>query len=595
MSAVVVLGGRSVKLADADVLGAGGEGTVYRLGADRAVKVFLAPPSSAKVKKLEAFPRSLAALAVGPDEIALGRDGRPVGYAMRRIDGAIDLARLGSRKHRQGAVSCAEVCAIFARLRERLLAVHRAGVVVGDLNAGNVLVAGGEPHLIDAESMQYAGFACEVAHERTCDPRLYGVDLARAPAFDAGSDWYAFAVLLFSCLLYVHPFGGAHPTLPTLVRRAEARISVLSPVVALPKAAESPDVLPDDLRAWFTRVFEADLRATPPEALLAARWTTCACGVEHARTRCPRCAVVVAPPPPSVTRGSARASLVASAGRGRFVAAASSGGRLAWLVLEGTTLRREDGAALPIAAGPGARFALEGDATWVVQGGRAERARGGRIDLAASVDEAFGEPLFAACAAGAVAVQGGVLSRVATGIRVGSVLAARARVFADGGIGFGAWDVGRAGVSFVFDVARGPLGDADVPPPEGRILDASFVADDSAGLYAREVDASGRVVHELFLIDARGRLLARRCAPADDPVFGAGIGRAVRAGRVLAATLGGLVLCAPDPRGELAIVREFPDTAGLVGPEDALFPAPGGAVYAVGAREIRLVTLDSIR
>ncbi len=595
MSAVVVLGGATVRLGDADVLGAGGEGTVYGLPDGRAVKVFLAPPGPAKVKKLEAFPRALAALCVGPDDLVFDRAGRAIGYAMRRVDGAVDLARLGSRKHRQGAVSAAAVCAVFARLRDKVAAIHRAGVVVGDLNAGNVLVTGGEPHLIDAESMQYAGFPCEVAHERTCDPRLYGVDLARAPAFDPGSDWYAFAVLLFSCLLYVHPFGGAHPTLNTLVRRADARVSVLSPVVALPKVAESPDVLPDDLRAWFARVFEADERAPFPAALLAARWTTCGCGAEHARSRCPRCAVAVAPPAPTITRGRARASLVASSGRGRFVAAAWDGGRLAWLVLDGTTLAREDGAELPLSAGPGARFALEGDATWVVQGGRAERVRAGSVDRSLGVDVAFGEPLFAASGAGAVAVQGGELTRIATGTRVGAVLAARTRLFLDGRLGFGAWDVGRAGISFVFDPIRGPLGDAEVPPPAGRVLDASFVADDGSGLYAREVDASGRIAHELFLIDARGRLLARRVAASDDPVFGVGIGRAVRAGRVLAATARGLVLSAPDARGELLVVREFPDTEGLIGPEDALFPAPGGAVYAVGPREIRLVTLDSIR
>src|SRR6185369_28895 len=120
----------------------------------------------------------------------------------------------------------ARVTELFRALAAGLTQLHAAGVIAGDLNDGNVLARGAEPYLIDADSMQLAGLPCPVAHERFLDPRLYGIDLSAKPVFDQGSDWYAFAVMLFNSLLYVHPFGGVHTSLPTPQRRAEARHSL---------------------------------------------------------------------------------------------------------------------------------------------------------------------------------------------------------------------------------------------------------------------------------------------------------------------------------------------------------------------------------
>lgn len=600
MTAVVLPGGARADLTDRDVLGAGGEGTVYRAPGGRAIKIFATPPSAAKIRKIDAFPGALAELAVGPEGWVESAAKERVGYVMRRVDGAVDLTRLGTRRFREGAVSAAAVCALFARLHARLAAIHRAGVVVGDLNAGNVLVTGlpaapgapgGEVHLIDAESMQYACFPCEVSHERTCDPRLYGRDFAAAPAFDADSDWYAFAVLLFSCLLYVHPYGGAHPSVATLVRRAEARLSILSPEVTLPKSAEPPAVLPDALREVFVRVFDGGERGPFPAAALAARFTRCSCGLEHGLARCPRCtARVVAPA--VVSRGAVRCTLHVSAGAGRFALVTLDGGRLAYVIDDGGVLRREDGTRVPVPLGPGARVFVSGADTWIARGDEVARARGGRVVERFSVDVGLGEPLFVATSAGALFVRDGVLTRVDAGTRVGAVLASRARLFAAGSMVFGAWDVGRAGVAFVADAARGPLTTAEAPPPGGRVVDASFVAGGELGLFSRDVDRGGAVTTEHHVVDARGRLVASRSAPEDDPTFGAAPSRCLAHGRLLLATHAGLALCSIDrAAGAIDVARTFPETRGLVGPGDVLIPAPGGALFVADERAVRLLTL----
>ena len=165
--------------------------------------------------------------------------------------------------------------------------------------------------------------------------------------------------------------------------------------------------------------------------------------------------------------------------------------------------------------------------------------RGGSVVEKFSVDEAGGEPLFVATTAGAAFVRDGALLRAPSGTRAGQVLSARTRLFAGGDLGFGVWEAGRVAMPFVFDLARGPLAHSALPAPAGRVVDASCVMEGGAGghiLFTREIDASGRVACEHFLLDRAGALVASRAEPADDPVFGAGIHRCLAEGRVLAAT-----------------------------------------------------------
>ncbi len=132
----------------------------------------------------------------------------------------------------------ARVMALFRSLHATVKALHARSVVVGDLNDGNVVVTTGadaDAFVIDADSMQLGGLPCAVAHERFLDPRLYGTSLVDGPAFSVDNDRYAFRVLLFQSLLGVHPYGGTHPKLPTLLRRAEARHTILRDDVIVPR------------------------------------------------------------------------------------------------------------------------------------------------------------------------------------------------------------------------------------------------------------------------------------------------------------------------------------------------------------------------
>ncbi len=590
----VYLGKKPVRLDDRDLLGEGGEGRVYRAG-DRAIKVFLAP-SPARKKKLLAFPAQVPARVIGPLELCTDRTGEVVGYAMRRLDGAVDAHRLSHRKWREAQMRAGDVLRIWSEVSEAVAQLHARGLVVGDLNDGNVVLtrepSGLSPWLIDADSMQLPGHPCVVAHERFLDPRLYGVDLGKTCALSKESDWYALAVLAFASLVFVHPFGGTHPSHPTMLRRAEARHSVLRGDVKLPASSVRPDVLPDDALSWFVEIFERDVRAPLPARLLDARFAACSCGLEHARRSCPRCTARALVRPTVRARGKLRATTVFRTSRGRIVAASATRGRLEHAYVEDGALRREDGELVTKdALGPLHTVRVAGTSTWVGTDDRMIRHACGRVAEGVPVPAAHGELAGDAGPAGLVHVSGDSLVRASDGTRIGQVLEGQTRVRVGGALGFAFYRAGAITVSFVFDVRRGPLRQVALPNLlnlEGRLVDWSATFDEHHVLVTFATEASGRVLHTAHLVDDKGEIIAsERGAPDASPVLASLGGKCLGGGAVMCATDEGLVLVRPDrARRAFVPVRSFADAKDLVSPDDELLLGPGGSLYVISHDEI---------
>jgi hypothetical protein len=523
MSTTVLLGKRRVRLDDKDLLGVGGEGRVFRSG-DQAIKLFFAM-TDARSKKLAAFPRGLPARVVGPLDVCTDPKGAVVGYAMRVLEGAVDIHRIGQRKWRDASgMSAADVLHVFGALAATVTELHARGVVVGDLNDGNVVLtppsgkSPWEPYFIDADSMQFAGFPCTVAHERFLDPRLYGVDLEHSAALSRDSDFYALAVMLFASLLFVHPYGGAHASYHTLLRRAEARHSILRGDVKLPGAALRPDVLPDDALAWFTKVFDRDAREPLPRALLDLRFTRCHCGLEHARRVCPACSVTAprpAPRPPVRTLGRIRVTTMTRAEGARFIAAR--------------------------AVDHGAQLRLDGD--WLVR---------------------------------------------TSGTRIGQILENQTHIAASSHLGFAFYRAGPVTLSFIFDMDRGPLRQLALPHIEGRLVDWSATFDQGHVLFCTATEKAGHVIHSAHLVDAKGDLLASESgAPGSSAILHGVFGKCLASGAILVPTDDGLVLVRADRATRSFVpIRAFPETRDLVPPDAELLVGPGGSVYVVTHDEI---------
>lgn len=561
-----------VRLTDANLLGEGGEARVYRAG-DRAVKIFHAA-SAEKARKLAAFPKTLPQEVVAPAALALDRPGAVIGYAMPAVLGHEELARLSNRRWREGAVTNGEVSALFSRLADVLTALHAAAVVVGDLNDGNVLFAPGRGTLalIDADSMQFGGFACAVAHERTLDPKLYGRALDFAPA----TDWYAWNVLLFSSLLYVHPYGGVHKSLPTLLRRAEARHSLLRGDVAWPRGAQHARLLSDDVLHHFARVFDGDDARTMAPPLT---WKRCDCGVEHARSVCPECKTTG---PRQALRSNGRCTartIFSTSGR---VLDVSLRGGVRYVYEENGAVRREDGSL--VFEGPaevGMRFAVDGASTWVADRlGRVACIRGGRPFERASTGLRGTVPVLTP----SYRLEQEWIVDHLTGSRVGQVLEGQTWLWSGDRLALGLYRAG--GMTNVFLLKPGRAGLQPVRKPvalNGRLVEASCVFDDSHALLSAVTEQKGRDKSELWLFDAHGQLLGHG--------EGRGRGRALRGGRVVCATDEGLLSLKLDS-GVLVDGTLFPDSAEFVGADDTLLAQPDGSLVVADTQTIVQLSLS---
>lgn len=601
----LTLAGQRLQVGDQDLLGEGGEARVYRWQ-DLALKVFHPPPPNdaparallaAKLDKLQAFPSAMPQHVVAPQGTLLDLRGRPVGYAMRRVEGAEEASRLLVRRWREGAVPNGALLRLFTHLGFLLEALHQRGVVVGDLNDGNVLFKGDEPFLIDADSMQFGAFGCPVAHERYLDPRLYGVDLSAAPRFSPQTDWYAFAVMLFHALLYVHPFGGVHPKLPTMLRRAEQRHSVLRPDVAFPKSAVHFRVLPDGALHWFEQVFEKDLREKAPPRVLELQWTRCACGLEHARASCPDCQALGPAAAVQATRYAGRCKAVSIFKTpGRILAAAMQGG-VRYAYEEGGAVRREGGeVVLPQPAAPGAEVALCGAWTFVAgPSGSVVGVKGGVVKERAQTEVRGTQPLLAASAGAVYRVEGGWVLEQHRGARVGQTLSGRSWLWSGERFGLGFYRLGEGKVLYTFTHGQAGLrqaSSADAAKVElsGRLVDAECVFDERHALLSLVTERDGRTFGGLYLFDQQARLLARAFGQGGR-LFSTARGRAVLGGRVVCATDEGLLALGVDA-GVLVERTLYSDAAAFLGANDQLLPQPDGSLVVVGPKEITQLSLS---
>lgn len=594
-TAHVWVAGKRVALRDEDLLGIGGEGRVYRVGG-RALKV-ITDIDEARRRKLAAFTtlgRPLPPEVVAPLELATDGRGAVVGFTMRVVEGATDMHKLAQRRWQRAAMSPREVLGLLRELDGVIQKLHAAEVVVGDLNDGNVALEhlskdprAWRPALIDADSMQIPGFPCVVAHERFLDPRLYGVDLGKRAALDVSTDWYALAVLAFTALVFVHPFGGAHPSYATMLRRAEARVSVLRSDVVLPAAAQRPDVLSDDALAWFMDVFERERRAPLPPAVLDAPLVLCSCGTSHARKACPSCTARVYVTPSVRAVGKLRLATLA---RGD-VLTASSNGNVAWVRHENGVLYREDGTTVPLVAvlSPDAVVRIEGSATWVLDRGRAQKY--GRSALVDDVPIAtvHGEPAADVGPHGLVMMVGADLVRAADGTRIGAVLEGQTRVRVGASMGLAFARAGAFTLWFVFDPRKGPLRQIDLPPLEGRLVAWDCVFDEAHVLVSTTTERGGRVVHEAHLVDARGEVVASERGA--NGVLDGMSGKCISGGAIVAASPQKLALVRPNRKTRaFEAIRTFDSPFTDIA---ELLVGPGGSLYALAPDELCHLSFQS--
>lgn len=624
----IYINGKKIRTDPRRAIGKGGEADVFQIDPTTALKLFKPPnhpdyqglPHEQQAardriqihqQKLAHFPQNLPDRVICPQALATDKAGKTIlGYTMPLLQDADVLLRYSERSFRQRGISAQSVVQVFQDLHDTVSKLHFNQVVIGDFNDLNVLVRGDEAYLIDADSFQFGAFPCHAFTARFVDPLLCD-PAAPLPMLQgtptANSDWYAFAVMLMQCLLFVDPYGGVYkPKNPAhnVLQGARSlhRITVFHPEVRYPKPAIPYDVLPDELLHYFHQVFEQDQRGELPRSLLDnLRWAQClTCGRDHARDRCPDCRPVT---------GTGRAA-IAHPGRGTvtttrlfqtegvILRAAVAQGQILWVYYDRGKFCREDGAVLLQGdLTPDLRWRIQGKTTLLGYQGQMIAFHPGRPPERAAVESLGSTAVLEANAEATYWIAQGRLLRQqfpqsvnSAPVYIGDVLPHQTRFWVGPRFGFGFYQAGNLRVAFVFNAHQPGLNDrVQLPPWPGQLIRATCTFSRYYGWLLLTTQAQGQIHYTCVVLRPDGALAATAQTAAGADHWLAVIGKNAAPGCaianvLLAATDNGIVRI-ELLGGQLVQTKTFPDTEAQVDSSCQLLPAPKG-LYVIKAREI---------
>ena len=301
-------------------LGRGGEGCVYELQSHRdlVLKLYTEPLSATKQAKLEQMiamrTDALASYAALPADLVKNANGLVCGFVMKKLTAYVPLHHVFSPMDRKkmfpdkGYNFLVHVARNLATAFHQL---HQAGIVVGDVNEGNILISSsGLAAFIDCDSFQIPNgntyFFCEVGVPRYTPPELLRLQSFERVVRTTNTDNFSLAILLFQLLfLGRHPYAGKHRGAAdideeTAIKQHQFAYSLQNLKKKLSPPPDSFDInaLPEEVIALFHKAFESTDRPTPADWITAlgtmlTNIVTCPISKLHAYpanlTECPWC------------------------------------------------------------------------------------------------------------------------------------------------------------------------------------------------------------------------------------------------------------------------------------------------------------------
>lgn len=259
---VYVKGSGEVTLNKSHFVAEGGEGKVFARG-KTGYKIYHDPARAVPVGKIQDLASITDPHVLRPLEpLYRGKKGLHIGHTFRFVKDAWTLCQLFPRAFREReGFDPTKALALVQALQKSVQAVHRASVLVVDLNEMNYLVSRDfrTPYAIDVDSYQTPRYPASAIMPSVRDPRMRGLD------FSEETDWFSFAVVSFQIFVGIHPYKGKHPTVKGLEERMKAGISLFDSEVKVPHTAYALDVIPDGYRDWYEDVFVRHGRHAPPD------------------------------------------------------------------------------------------------------------------------------------------------------------------------------------------------------------------------------------------------------------------------------------------------------------------------------------------
>ena len=272
----------------------GGEGVVYDIAGQpgSVAKIYLAAPDRDRAEKIAVMTGMatdrLIALAAWPTAALHRPGGGLAGFVMPKLAGHRPVFQVYGPKLRLRQFPRADwrfLVHAAGNVARAFAAMHEVGLVIGDVNHGNLLVAqDATVRFIDADSMQVSArgrvWPCEVGVGTHQPPEMQGLASYRGVVRTPNHDAFGLAVLVFQLLcMGRHPFSGRfagrgeQPSIEDAIIASRyaysadsARTQMTPPPGSLPMAA-----LPASIRTLFEQAFAPGAASGGRPA--AARWS----------------------------------------------------------------------------------------------------------------------------------------------------------------------------------------------------------------------------------------------------------------------------------------------------------------------------------
>ena len=212
-----------------------------------------------KVKALIANRNKFPTNVIAPEDIVTV-NGTFVGYSMKKLTAIEDFHMLTKPKflNSQG-LDNKDVLEIVLSLGKDLEALHKLGILVGDISDYNFQVSGKRVYFVDVDSWGVGKYSPDAYTELFTDPDAY--QSGGCINFSHEGENYSFAVLAFNMLTRLHPFGGVYMKDKSLsiLDRMKRKISVLGKHKAdikIPKVAGDWTWMSPELQEKFLAIFE---------------------------------------------------------------------------------------------------------------------------------------------------------------------------------------------------------------------------------------------------------------------------------------------------------------------------------------------------
>jgi len=247
-------------------LAEGGEGVIYEYNR-QIIKVYKPNVNlQSKHNKVQMLiQKSLSGQipkeAVCPQDTVVNQSGVFIGFLMDKVEGE-EMKKLANRKFLSANhITTKDILSMLVRTQEVLRKLHANHIVIGDFNDQNILFDKQfQIYLIDCDSWTVEDEKCVVAMDLFKDPLLQSND------FDAGTDTYSFAVLVWKLLTRIHPFGGTMNPDMNIMERMKRGISVIdNPQVTIPRTIKSWRNLSPSLISALQRIFQNQSRELSDE------------------------------------------------------------------------------------------------------------------------------------------------------------------------------------------------------------------------------------------------------------------------------------------------------------------------------------------